>query len=255
MCATTNALLFSAADFNYNTTRSHTRSHMSMPGRVHQGIAAVAETLWPDMQAALQRLLEGQSTKGTIKNVYIVGHSLGAGVATLVSYAVQSYVKYHKLSTKVDAMLFAPPNVGDPLFAALYGRVVNARRVPFVSDLIPQVPCTPTIIGCKNAAIPTGTRGNGTWSYASVPGTLMLQPSGMPQQSDAWALLDKIYPCQLSRFLRATHICSYNCYLSQYVSDVNNLCQLWDVSGTDSPAGSYCYQFPVTSGPQYPYKL
>lgn len=158
---------------------------------------------------------------------------------------------------KVDALLFAPPNVGDATFAAAFGTAINARRIPFLNDLIPQVPCTPNMIGCKNAVVPTGTNNNrGLWAYASVPGTLMLLPANMPQQAQAWSLFGKIHPCQIGRFLRATHICSYNCYLSQFIGDTNNLCQLWNTTtaaGSGAATGSYCFQFPVPSGPKYPY--
>jgi hypothetical protein len=143
--------------------------------------------------------------------------------------------------------------VGDAMFTSVYGRTVNARRIPFQYDLIPQAPCTPTMIGCAKALESTATVYNhGLWRYQSVPGTLMLSAAGVPQQADAWSLLNKIYPCQIGRFLRATHICSYNCYLSQFVGDTNNLCQLWQTSGS-SASGSFCFQFPVSEGPQYPY--
>lgn len=153
----------------------------------------------------------------------------------------------------MDALLFAPPNVGDSAFAASFGRRVNARRIPFLFDIVPQVPCTPTMIDCKDTLIPTNTlRNKGLWSYTSVPGTLLLLPTNMPQQADAWSLLGTVYPCEAGRLLRVTHVCSYNCYLSQFVSDSNNLCQLWSVS---AGGGSYCFDFPVTAGPQYPYTV
>lgn len=170
--------------------------------------------------------------------------------ACLVLVLLQDYVDD---DVKVGALLFAPPNVGDATFAARYGKKVNARRIPFQYDVVPQIPCTPTMIGCKNASTST-TRNNGLWPYAAVPGTLLLEPSGMPQQTEAWSLLSTIYPCEINRFLHATHICSYQCFLSQFVTDTNNLCQLWSEPASDPPTGSYCFKFPVTSGQQYPYK-
>jgi hypothetical protein len=144
--------------------------------------------------------------------------------------------------------------VGDETFANAYNRRVNARRFKFLNDLIPQVPCTPTMIGCKDALVPTATsRNGGLWKYQSIGGNFVLQPSGMPQQVPAWSKLTDIYPCEMGRFLRATHTCSYNCYMSQYAADSNTLCQLWQVTGTST--GTYCYDFPVTEGPQYPYTL
>lgn len=43
--------------------------------------------------------------------------------------------------------------------------------------------------------------------------------------------------------------------MSQYVPDTNTLCQLWKVESGSSAVGTYCYDFPVTEGAQYPYKL
>lgn len=107
----------------------------------------------------------------------------------------------------------------------------------------------------SGAASATPDSRRGLWNYSPVGGTLPLQPNGMPQQSEAWSLLDQIYPCEVNRFLHATHICSYQCYLSQYVSDSNNLCHLWREPASNPPTGSYCFEFPVTAGWQYPYQF
>lgn len=154
---------------------------------------------------------------------------------------------------KVDALLYAAPNVGDAEFAAGFGVKVNARRLSFIYDLVPQLPCAPTIVGCKDALVPTPSPSkDGLWSYTSIPGNLMLMPEGMPQQQDAWALFNAIYPCEANRFMQATHGCSYMCYLTQYVADPHSKCQLWTPTG-NSTDGSECYDTPIADGPQYPY--
>jgi hypothetical protein len=76
------------ADFSYNTTRAHVAGRL-LPGHVHQGFSNIAASLWPGLQAALDRLVKNRSSGTSIKQVYVAGHSLGAGVATLVSYSVQ----------------------------------------------------------------------------------------------------------------------------------------------------------------------
>jgi pimeloyl-ACP methyl ester carboxylesterase len=53
---------------------------------VHQGFANVASNIWGGIAAALQDIIK---SNGKINNVYVAGHSLGAGVATLISYATQ----------------------------------------------------------------------------------------------------------------------------------------------------------------------
>lgn len=161
---------------------------------------------------------------------------------------LQSYLDDSGIKAKVDALLYAPPNAGDSTFAAAFGAKVNARRMPFVHDVVPQVPCSPTMVGCPRAPIPSG--GVKTWSYSPVPGTLALQPSGMPQQSVAWSHFNKIFPCHMPAFFQATHVCAYGCYLSQYAKDGNTMCKLWDKEGE----GSFCPGYPHSDGPrQYPY--
>lgn len=44
-------------------------------------------------------------------------------------------------STRVTAVLFGGPNVGDAAFTADYNRRVNTRNVDFFADIVPQVNC------------------------------------------------------------------------------------------------------------------
>jgi hypothetical protein len=164
---------------------------------------------------------------------------------------LQEYLNQQGQKTKVDALLFAPPNAGDGVFADKFGKTVNARRMPFLHDVVPQIPCSPSMVGCPRASVPTGSQKY--WSYSPVPGSLVIQPSGMPQQADKWVLFGKIYPCQIGKFFAATHVCSYDCYLSQFGGDSNNNCKLWE----DSGSGTYCGGkdvFPTTEGRPYPYQ-
>ncbi|WIA42326.1 hypothetical protein OEZ86_008339 [Tetradesmus obliquus] len=236
-------------DFTYNENKTGT---LSFPGATHQGFTALANTLW---SIGLRAALFTNVVEGSVTSVSVAGHSLGAGVSQLVAYAAQDYLRHRSRSAnvKVDAYLFAPPNAGDATWAAGFNKLVNARRFPFIYDIIPQVPCTPTMAACKNTVVPNPNP-NGTWPYTTVGGTLQLLPAGMPSQAAQWGMLSKMYPCQLERFVLATHICSYNCYFSQYVSDTNNTCLLWNTTTTSAGGvGTYCSQYPVTSGPQYPF--
>lgn len=101
----------------------------------------------------------------------------------------------------------------------------------------------------------------GVWAYEPVPGTVALTAARMPMGREAWASFDSMYACQLGRYVLATHVCAYQCYLSQYVQDgaASNMCRLWaggegGVESHEAGAGSFCFSFPVASGRQYPYK-
>lgn len=51
---------------------------------------------------------------------------------------LQAHLQRQNSSVRVDAMLFAPPNVGDKAFADAYGAVVNGRRCAPQSRIQPQ---------------------------------------------------------------------------------------------------------------------
>lgn len=74
----------------------------------------------------------------------MAGHSLGAGVATLVSFASQAWLDT-ELGAEgggapvVGALLVAPPNAGPPEFVEQFNARVNARRLAMQYDIVPQV--------------------------------------------------------------------------------------------------------------------
>jgi predicted lipase len=93
------------ADFSYNTTRARVAGRL-LPGHVHQGFSAVAASLWPGLKAALDSLVKSRSSGTSIKHVYVAGHSLGAGVATLASYSVQ--VRHSHTSVRLCVYIHHP---------------------------------------------------------------------------------------------------------------------------------------------------
>ena len=57
----------------------------SYPGLVSKGFLTSANALWP----ALQQLLQREVLQGGVASVTIAGHSLGAAMATMLSYRSQ----------------------------------------------------------------------------------------------------------------------------------------------------------------------
>lgn len=101
----------------------------------------------------------------------------------------------------------------------------------------------------------------GVWAYHTVPGTVALTPEGMPMEQEAWGSFRCMYACQLGRYVVATHVCAYQCYLSQFVEDGmrSNQCRLRAPEEGAGAAGgqvqgTYCFSYPVASGEQYPYR-
>jgi hypothetical protein len=76
-------LLFRACDV---TDLSYAQvTDPSYPGLVSKGFLASANTLWPALEATLQR----EVLQGGVTSVTIAGHSLGAAMGTMLSYRAQ----------------------------------------------------------------------------------------------------------------------------------------------------------------------
>ncbi|KAL4431070.1 hypothetical protein ABPG75_006326 [Micractinium tetrahymenae] len=259
-----------ALDFSYN--------HTEVPGNpfgspVHYGFGSVYEQLWPEVQAALSDLALGPSPAAT--QVFIAGHSLGAGVATLLAYAAQQLLDAEAAAAGaalgngtapiVSALLVAPPSVGPPDFVAQFNTLVNARRLAFDYDIVPQAFCSPSMPACSSGqqpgvlggllkragvqVIPTNEPGNvSSWSYATVGGSLPFGPAALPQDAASWPALQDIQLCWAINFLYATHICSYACFTSQFAPAAAanyNLCWL-SARPEGAPAGMQCPGWPNT---------
>jgi surfactin synthase thioesterase subunit len=71
------------ADLHYNQNPT---GSIKFPGKTHSGFTTLANMLW---QQGIREALNSQVVKASVTSVTVVGHSMGASVATLVSYAAQ----------------------------------------------------------------------------------------------------------------------------------------------------------------------
>lgn len=76
-----------------------------------------------------------------------------------------------KQPVAIGALLFAPPNVGDDTFVTDFNKKVNARRIAYVADIVPQVPCAPRMMACRNTIFQTAAPGVTSWNYGKVCAT------------------------------------------------------------------------------------
>jgi hypothetical protein len=134
-------------------------------------------------------------------------------------------------------------------------------RIPFKADIVSQLPCTPTVTACVRgpwAGAPLIA--TGVWAYHTIPGTVALSPEGMPMEVEAWSSFRAMHACQLGHYVVATHVCAYQCYLSQFSEGgAGGMCRLRASSNAGAVAGgqqmgSFCLGFPVASGSKYPYE-
>jgi len=73
-------------DFTYSQTASS--GPISWPGRTHQGFSRLSAYIWTSsVQEAVDSLVLRQGS--SIEHVVVAGHSMGAGVGTLLAYTIQ----------------------------------------------------------------------------------------------------------------------------------------------------------------------
>src|SRR5579885_3652074 len=95
-------------------------------GNVHEGFHHVFCQVWSQVQADVEKGIP----------IYVTGHSLGAGVAALVSMALA--VEWESVPWPG---LFGCPRVGDPTFAKAFNQLLpNCVRVVHDMDLVPRIP-------------------------------------------------------------------------------------------------------------------
>lgn len=244
-----------AAEWRVDMTYAQVRDP-AYPGLMSHGFSYAAGVLWPMLEAALL----SEVVNGSVTEVSISGHSLGAAMATMLSYRAQLLLDEKlpaagKGPVKVDALLFAPPQVGDAAFAAAFNKRVNARRIAFKYDVVPQVPCAPQMMACKDVLYPSATvDGVTSWQYSKVGGQILIGPDGISVQPKAWSRLDAINGCEILPWGIAGHVCSYPCWFSKFAgAEDEGRCKLW-ADGSEAAAATsaaFCPTFPKHS-PEFP---
>jgi hypothetical protein len=255
-------------DFDYNMVKMP--AGVDVPGLVHRGALTAYEAIAPAINAALDAQVLAPGS--TITRITFTGHSLGSGVAQLAAAAAAARLANAGSPAIVDALLFAPVNVGSPLFVAAYDAVVNSRRVVFEYDVVPQIPCKAQFAcSAKKVKVPTDEGVLPKYPYEWTGGTVTLRAAEMGPQAKYWAGLDRINLCHLLQqldgekeegkrrgaglrggqthtniappplFLSATHVCSYMCATSAFTGRTDDWCLLRSgATPEETAAHSYC---------------
>ncbi|KAI8465348.1 MAG: Alpha/Beta hydrolase protein [Monoraphidium minutum] len=231
-------------------------------GLVHRGFLEMFKELWPPVYEALEKeVLGAAGGAGGVKHVYLAGHSLGAGVATLLTHAAAKWAIARGVSDTItiNAALFAAPILGDAAHASDAAfRQTRSRRLAFVNDLVPMIPCEATgaakgMPACKNTLIRSDDPDDPTrvWWNEYKPGyaTLHVQPAMMPAQPAAWGRTNAVPAAQLGQYFVGTHVCSYVCLVSAKTKGMDasrDICLLEDVQDRSVlKTSSFCTNFPV----------
>ncbi|MEL7231390.1 MAG: lipase family protein [Pseudomonadota bacterium] len=101
--------------------------------RAHRGFQTAYNHLRPRIREALR------SDKAKGKPVFIIGHSLGGALGSLLSLDIA--LNQPERFASVDAYLSGAPRVGNAAYAKLYeDRVPNTLQLMFENDVVPLIP-------------------------------------------------------------------------------------------------------------------
>jgi len=84
----------------------------------------------------------GNQQKSSETEIFITGHSLGAGLATLAALHIAKLAERHQVNPSIQLYTFASPRVGDEIFAGHFDdfEKIKSYRIINSEDLIQAVP-------------------------------------------------------------------------------------------------------------------
>ncbi|HZO16020.1 MAG TPA: lipase family protein [Polyangiaceae bacterium] len=142
-------------------------------GYVHEGFKNAYETVQPMLEATLEEL------EGTDTRIYVTGHSLGGGLATLLVADILRK-KEAGVSLNLRSMYnIGSPRVGDSGFKAMFDEAaayhgVTVMRIRNYDDIVTRVPLlqdwahVDQLVYLTDTAITMPTEDPGYWALGSV---------------------------------------------------------------------------------------
>ncbi len=222
-------------DFQYRWAKDHENL---FPGHTHEGMYSV----FVDFYKELEEEVEARKPA----HVLITGHSLGAGLASMIGLRLENNL-VHK--PRVDVIGFGGPNTGDKAFDDVMQRTVNSRHLIFlgrgnypnpalytVGDITAQYTCEP-YPGCD--VLDTGPFGQ-WYKYVRPHNQVPFYAEEMPNPTK-WNEVSNIRRFPSTKRIIASHVCSYMCWTSQAMGDLDSRCYFADEPGRpDLPQTYYC---------------
>ena len=237
---------------------------------VHAGFLDLFEKIYPDIYNEYLYFYDYYVNNGFMPpQIVVAGHSLGAGMTQLLALALAT-----DFGVRVDAAMFAPPAAGDLRFATKFNKLVNGRRLAYVSDepelildletlptlrvgdVVPQAPC-PVQKTCAFTDIVNGLPVNtfnvldGTppiLNYQAVNGNILFDYRDLPSPPAEWNLGYDFYQVWIDNDTLAgggySHICTYACFLSSAVNVDITGCMIPDhlaIAGNNIPPNVQAY--------------
>ncbi len=102
--------------------------------KVDKGFYKAYEYLKNELINKIKKITQKYNTK----NIFLTGHSLGAAIATLLSYDILNYYDYLHLSHLIT---FGSPRVGNKYFVESFKKFnLNHYRITHNNDIVPHLP-------------------------------------------------------------------------------------------------------------------
>lgn len=149
-------------DFNYLLVNSS-----DLPGMTHAGFTALAHQVWNSFD--LGALLQQHVVQGNASSVVVTGHSLGAGVATVLSLLVQLHLANE---TNVSAVAStAYPSLGAATNATNAPLPLNTNDTNAPNATLPLAPNATNATSAINATLAAVNATNATSLLANTTNT------------------------------------------------------------------------------------
>lgn len=171
-------------DFNYFLVNSS-----DLPGMTHAGFTALAHQVWNSSD--LGALLQQHVVQGNASSVVVTGHSLGAGVATVLSVLVQLHLANETNVSAVASAAYpslgAATNATNVTNATLAANATNATNatLPLAPNATNATSATNSTLAAVNATNATSFLINATNATGGTPGPANATGSTSPAAAGA----------------------------------------------------------------------
>jgi hypothetical protein len=215
---------------------------VTLSGRFHFGFAKVAQQLWVGLKQAIDA--EVLAPGSAVTRVTVTGHSLGAGVGTILSAVAAEYIATATAAAPcaiaVEGVFFGLASGGDAQFADWVAARVNLRSLAFENDPITLLACE-SMPACANTPVQTNVEADGdAWTgYSRTHGRITILATDLPTEVDVWQSTAQFYPLDKYPLKRlATHNCAYTCALAKYGGYLSDECHIG--AGDPEPGHTTC---------------
>eukprot|EP01054_Gregarina_sp_Poly1_P000987 Gregarina_sp_Poly_1__986@NODE_123_length_13493_cov_176_815135_g110_i0_p6_GENE_NODE_123_length_13493_cov_176_815135_g110_i0NODE_123_length_13493_cov_176_815135_g110_i0_p6_ORF_typecomplete_len385_score27_88Lipase_3/PF01764_25/2_2e18Lipase_3/PF01764_25/2_2e03Abhydrolase_6/PF12697_7/4_8e05Hydrolase_4/PF12146_8/7_7e05DUF818/PF05677_12/0_00031DUF2974/PF11187_8/0_0006Abhydrolase_3/PF07859_13/0_00084Chlorophyllase2/PF12740_7/0_0014BAAT_C/PF08840_11/0_012DUF676/PF05057_14/0_16Chlorophyllase/PF07224_11/0_ len=109
---------------------------------VHAGLVRTVAGISGDVRSVLERHSRTHQCTCERSRIIVYGHSLGAGIATLLSFHLANHYRKLHCSIRVDGVFFSAPKTFSPNALNTFRHAVNSRQIIDLADPLKYLPCS-----------------------------------------------------------------------------------------------------------------